>query len=146
MKRNIIYIWLLLALWLAKEARAQQVPGISYDKARSFRSERIFLEPDSSNVERYANRVAFLDGFGREYVAIDVQGSPIAGYDIVQPFHYGKDGRIDRELREAPRKPLRPRKLAAHRAGQRLRLLPYHIRRKAVRARHRTDEARKGMA
>ena len=96
MKRNIIYIWLLLALWLAKEARAQQVPGISYDKARSFRSERIFLEPDSSNVERYANRVAFLDGFGREYVAIDVQGSPIAGYDIVQPFHYGKDGRIDR--------------------------------------------------
>ena len=96
MKRNIIYIWLLLALWLAKEARAQQVPEISYDKSRSFRSERIFLEPDSSNVERYANRVAFLDGFGREYVAIDVQGSPIAGYDIVQPFHYGKDGRIDR--------------------------------------------------
>lgn len=82
MKRNIICIWLLLALWLAKEARAQQVPEISYDKARSFRSERIFLEPDSSNVERYANRVAFLDGFGKEYVAIDVQGSPIAGYDI----------------------------------------------------------------
>ena len=96
MKRNIIYIWLLLALWLAKEARAQQVPGISYDKARSFRSERIFLEPDSSNVERYANRVAFLDGFGREYVTIDVQGSPVAGYDIVQPFHYGKDGKTDR--------------------------------------------------
>ena len=96
MKSKIIYIWLLLACWLAKEARAQQVPEISYDKSRSFRSERIFLEPDSSNVERYANRVAFLDGFGREYVTIDVQGSPVAGYDIVQPFHYGKDGKTDR--------------------------------------------------
>ena len=96
MKSKIIYIWLLLDLWLAKEARAQQVPEISYDKSRSFRSERIFLEPDSSNVERYINRVAFLDGFGREYVAIDVQGSPVAGYDIVQPFHYGKDGKTDR--------------------------------------------------
>ena len=96
MKSKIIYIWLLLAFWLAGKASAQEVPERSYDGSRSYRSERIYLDPDSSAGKRYADRVLYLDGFGRDYVSVDVDGSPVPGYGLVQAWHYGKDGKPDR--------------------------------------------------
>ncbi|WP_065220585.1 MULTISPECIES: RHS repeat domain-containing protein [Butyricimonas] len=70
----------------------------SYTTTQNYVVEKVFLDPSTTTSSpRVINNVVYLDGFGRKLQEIQVGGSPGGTADIIRPYVYGVQGRVEKE-------------------------------------------------